>query len=333
MAKNYKSAGVDIKAGDDFVEKLKIKVRSTYNNGVVSEIGSFSGLFDGRLDDYKHPLLVASTDGVGTKLKVAFMMNKHNTVGEDLVNHCVNDIAVCGAEPLFFLDYFATGKLNPNVGEEVLDGIIRGCRMNGCALIGGETAEMPGIYNNNEYDLAGTIIGVVEKSKLIDGSKIKEGDNLIAIPSNGLHTNGYSLAREVLFERYEIDDFIEDLSMRLGDCLLTVHRSYLNVIKIIKEITGIHGISHITGGGIKNNTMRIVPKGLELDIDWFSWDRPAIFQLIQRQGEVAEDEMRQTFNLGVGLVIVASPRSTEKIINTLLEIGEKPFLIGKVIAK
>ncbi len=331
MAKNYKSAGVNIKVGNDFVENLKVKVRSTYNDGVVSEIGAFSGLFDGRFKDYKHPLLVASTDGVGTKLKVAFMMNKHDTIGEDLVNHCVNDIAVCGAEPLFFLDYFAIGKLNLNVGEQVIDGVIRACRMNGCALIGGETAEMPGIYNDGEYDLAGTIIGVVEKSKLIDGNKISTGDNLIAIPSTGLHTNGYSLAREVLFERYEVDDFIEELGMRLGDCLLKVHRSYLNVIKAVKDTTGLHGIAHITGGGIKDNTMRIIPKGLDLEIDWFSWDRPAIFQLIQRLGEVSEDEMRQTFNLGVGLVIVASPRATEKIMNLLIDLNEKPFLIGKVV--
>lgn len=331
MAKDYKSAGVDIKASDDFVEKLKIKVRSTYNDRVVSEIGTFSGLFDGKFKDYKNPLLVASTDGVGTKLKVAFMMNKHNTIGEDLVNHCVNDIAVCGADPLFFLDYFAVGKLNPIVAEEVMDGVIRACRENGCALIGGETAEMPGIYHPEEYDLAGTIIGVVEKSKLIDGSKITDGDNLIAIPSNGLHTNGYSLARNVLFERYEVDDFIEELGMRLGDCLLLVHRSYLDVIRKIKDYSGVHAFAHITGGGILNNTKRVLRKGLDLDIDWFGWDRPAIFQLIHRLGDVPEEDMRRTFNLGVGLVVVVSERATEKIIEELHGMGEKPFLIGKVV--
>lgn len=333
LVKDYKSAGVDIKASDDFVEKLKIKVRSTYNERVISEIGAFSGLFDGKFKGYANPLLVASTDGVGTKLKVAFMMNKHNTVGQDLVNHCVNDIAVCGADPLFFLDYFAAGKLNPTVAEEVMDGIIKACRENSCALIGGETAEMPGIYHPEEYDLAGTIIGLVEKSKLIDGSKTVPGDNLIAIPSNGLHTNGYSLARDVLFERYEVDDFIEEVGMRLGECLLLVHRSYLNVIQKIRNKSGVHGIAHITGGGIFNNTKRVLQKGLDLEIDWFSWDRPAIFRLIHRLGDVPEEEMRNTFNLGVGLVIVASERSTAEIMDELNSIGEKPFVIGKVIKK
>lgn len=333
MRKTYKSSGVDIAAGDEFVEKLKVKVRSTYTKNVISEIGAFSGLFDAKFENIKHPVLVASTDGVGTKLKVAFMMDKHDTIGEDLVNHCVNDIAVCGARPLFFLDYLAVGKLKSKVSEAVVDGIIRACRENGCSLIGGETAEMPGIYHPDEYDLAGTIIGVVEKSRIIDGRNIRVGDNLIALPSTGLHTNGYSLARSILFERYEVDDFIDELGMRLGDCLLTVHRSYLKLIDEIKYSSDVHGIAHITGGGIYNNTKRLLSKEMDLEIDWFGWDRPVIFQLIQRLGEVPEDDMRKTFNLGVGLVVIVSKRGTEKLIEIIKQLGENPFIIGSVISK
>lgn len=330
MAKTYKSAGVNINAGDEFVNKLKFKVRSTYSKSVLSDIGLFGGFYDAKFDNYKHPVLVSSVDGVGTKLKVAFMMNKHDTIGQDLVNHCVNDIAVCGAVPLFFLDYYAVGKLNLQVGEQIMDGLVKACRENNCALIGGETAEMPGIYHEDEYDLAGTIVGIVEKAKIINGKKVKEDDVLIGLPSTGLHTNGYSLARSVLFEKYEVDDFIDELGMRLGDCLLTTHRSYLNSIKEIKDMADVHAIAHVTGGGIKNNTMRLIPKGLELEIDWFGWDRYPIFNLIQRLGEIPEEEMRRTFNLGIGLVIVASKTGAENIKQKLIDINEHPIIIGQV---
>lgn len=330
MAKTYKSAGVSIDAGDEFVNKLKLKARSTFSKPVLSDIGLFGAFYDAKFEDYKHPVLVSSADGVGTKLKVAFMMDKHDTIGQDLVNHCVNDIAVCGATPLFFLDYYAAGKLNQKVGEQIMDGLVKACRENNCALIGGETAEMPGIYHEDEYDIAGTIVGIVEKAKIINGKKVKEDDILIGLPSTGLHTNGFSLARSVLFEKYEVDDFIDELGMRLGECLLTTHRSYLNPIKEIKDLSDVHAIAHITGGGINNNTMRLIPKGLELEIDWFGWDRNPIFNLIQRLGEIPEEEMRRTFNLGIGLVIVTSKRGAENIQQKLNNINEQPIIIGQV---
>ncbi len=329
--KTYKSSGVNNNAGNEFVEKLKLKARSTFSKSVLSEIGLFGGFYDGKFENYQNPVLVSSVDGVGTKLKIAFLMNKHNTVGQDLVNHCVNDIAVSGAEPLFFLDYFAAGRLSPKVSDEIMDGIITACKENNCSLIGGETLEMPGIYHAEEYDLAGTIIGVVEKSEIFDGKKIKIADILIALPSNGLHTNGYSLARSVLLERYEWDDFIDSLGMRLGDCLLEIHKSYYPSIKIIKKFPTVHGIAHITGGGIYGNVKRLLKKNFDVNIDWFCWERPPIFNLIQRDGEVPESEMRSTFNLGIGLIIICAKRGHEEILDTLKKTGEKPFIIGHVV--
>lgn len=331
MSKSYKSVGVDIEAGNKFVNKLKLKARSTFSKSVLSDIGLFGAFYDAKFENYRHPVLVSSVDGVGTKLKVAFLMNKHNTVGEDLVNHCVNDIAVCGAKPLFFLDYLATGKLSQTISDEIFEGMVRGCKVNECALVGGETAEMPGIYHEDDYDIAGMIVGLVEKSKIIDGNNIKPEDVLIALPSNGLHTNGYTLARSVLFERFEVEDFIDELNMRLGECMLQVHKSYLGSINAIKNLAHVHAIAHITGGGIEGNTRRLMPKDLELDIDWFGWERPKIFQLIQRLGEVPEEDMRKTFNLGAGLVIVTAKKGIEKVINALRAIGEEPFIIGKVV--
>jgi phosphoribosylformylglycinamidine cyclo-ligase len=331
LSKTYKNSGVDISAGDEFIDTLKLKVKSTFSKSVLSDIGLFGAFYDAKFENYKHPVLVSSVDGVGTKLKVAFMMDKHDTIGQDLVNHCVNDIAVSGAQPLFFLDYFASGKLSQRIAEDVLGGMIKACKENGCALIGGETAEMPGIYHDQEYDIAGMIVGVVEKSKIIDGKKIKPDDVLIAIPSNGLHTNGYSLARSVLFERFEVDDFVDELGMRLGETLLQIHTSYLHAIDIIKAMSGVHGIAHITGGGIEGNTKRLLPVGLQLEIDWFGWERPKIFGLINKLGDITEDEMRKTFNLGVGLVIISSRKGYEKILDVLNDVGEKPFVIGKVI--
>lgn len=333
MAETYRRAGVDIRAGDEFVSRLREKVRSTYSSAVLSDIGSFSALYAGTFRGVRDPVLVSSVDGVGTKLKVAFLMDKHDTVGQDLVNHCVNDIAVCGAKPLFFLDYLATGKLKPHVAGQILDGMIRACRENGCALVGGETAEMPGFYRENEYDLAGAIVGVASRRDLLSGRTIREGDLLIALPSTGLHTNGYSLARSILFERYEVDDFIGELDMNLGEALLTVHRSYLGAIAAVSRARGVRAIAHITGGGIAGNTRRLVPARFTASIDWESWQRPPIFRLIQRLGRVPEQDMRRTFNLGVGLVVIASAEHGKSIERALKRQRERPFVIGKIVKR
>ncbi len=332
MAKTYEQAGVSIEAGDEFVRRLKDKVRSTFSPAVLADIGAFGAFFDGSFPKLQEPVLVSSVDGVGTKLKVAFLMDKHDTIGEDIVNHCVNDIAVCGAQPLFFLDYLATGKLKPAVADQILEGMIKACRENGCSLIGGETAEMPGLYREGEYDVAGAIVGVAEKKRIFDGRKIKTGDVIIGLPSSGLHTNGYSLARTVLFERYEVDDYVDELGMRLGEAMLIVHRSYLRAIQSVSAMAEVHGFAHITGGGIVGNTSRILPKGCGLRIDWRRWERPAIFRLIQKIGNVPEDDMRRTFNLGVGLVIVSAKRGSEKLMSALKSSGEVPFQMGEVVS-
>jgi phosphoribosylformylglycinamidine cyclo-ligase len=331
MRHTYRLSGVNIAAGDDLVHRIKNKVRSTFSKDVLGGVGLFGAFYDARFRGYKHPILVSSVDGVGTKLKIAFMMDRHDSIGEDLVNHCVNDIAVCGARPLFFMDYFATGSLKPSVAEQVIEGFIRACEENHCALIGGETAEMPGFYSKDEYDIAGTIVGVVEKNKIFDGRKIRAGDVLMALPSTGLHTNGYSLARKVIFERYEVDDYIDELGSRLGDVLLAVHRSYLKPIRAIADMPGVHGFSHITGGGIVGNTSRLLQRGLSLQVDWHAWERPAIFHLIQKAGHVPEHDMRRTFNLGVGLVIVASKKDADSIVQKLRKRGERPFVMGEVV--
>jgi len=327
----YAKAGVNIDVGDEFVNRIKSKVRTTFSKSVLADIGAFGGFYDGNFPKLKEPVLVSSVDGVGTKLKVAFLTEKHNTIGQDLVNHCVNDIAVCGAQPLFFLDYFATGKLQPQIVEHVLDGMVKACNENGCALIGGETAEMPGFYREGEYDLAGMIVGVVDKKKIFDGKKVKAGDVLVGLPSTGLHTNGYSLAREVLFERYEIDDYIDSLGKTIGEALLTVHRSYLKAITAISSHADVHGFAHITGGGIVGNTKRIIAKECSLKIDWSRWQRSEIFNLIQKTGNIPEDDMRRVFNLGVGLMIVVSNRSVDKITEILHAAGEIPFTMGEVV--
>ena len=236
MSKTYEDAGVSIRAGDEVVNRIKEKVRSTFSSAVLADIGAFGAFYEGVFPGIREPVLVSSVDGVGTKLKVAFLMDKHDTVGQDLVNHCVNDIAVCGARPLFFLDYFATGKLKPQIAERVVDGMVKACRENGCSLVGGETAEMPGFYRDNEYDIAGMIVGVAEKKKIFDGKRIRSGDVLIGLPSQGLHTNGFSLARTVLFERFEIDDFVDELGMRVGEAMLTIHRSYLQPILAVSPL-------------------------------------------------------------------------------------------------
>jgi phosphoribosylformylglycinamidine cyclo-ligase len=313
MSFTYKQAGVDIAAGDETVDRIKPLIRSTHNEKVLSNIGLFGGFYDGKFEEYEHPILVASTDGVGTKLKVAFMTGKHDSIGHCLVNHCVNDILCCGAKPLFFLDYFATGKLEPAIAESVISGFVAGCIENSCALIGGETAEMPSMYAEGEYDVSGTIVGVVDKRKIVNGSKIKSGDVLIGMNSSGLHTNGYSLARAVLFSKYKHDDYIDELGATLGESLLAVHKSYLHEVLPLVENEMLTGISHITGGGIVGNTKRIVPDDLNLNIDWSAWEVPPIFKLIQTVGNVSDEEMRAAFNLGIGMILVADKSNANAV--------------------
>ena len=327
---SYKDSGVDVKAGENLVNSIKDMVKETHGVEVISNIGGFGGLFSPDFSTYKKPVLVSSVDGVGTKLIIAFKTGKYDTVGQDLVNHCVNDIAVCGAEPMFFLDYFSTGKLNQDIAFDVIKGFAIACKENGCALIGGETAEMPDIYKEGEFDLAGTIVGIVDEDKLITGSSIKKGDVLIGLESSGLHTNGYSLARKVLFSAYSIDDKPEGMNQTIGEALLEVHRSYLPHIRKLKNMSGVRAFSHITGGGIIGNTKRVIPDGLKADVDWKSWKRPEIFNLIQKTGNVKEDDMHEAFNLGIGLVVIVSKEAAESVTSFLKEMQEPAHIIGEI---
>ncbi|MBN1780490.1 phosphoribosylformylglycinamidine cyclo-ligase [bacterium] len=330
---DYKSAGVDIEAGETAVRKIKESVRSTFNASVLTDIGKFGGFYALNTSEYRQPVLVSSIDGVGTKLKVAFMMKKHDTVGEDLVNHCINDILVGGARPLFFLDYIGTGILDTGDVESLVSGMVRGCRANGCALIGGEMAEMPGFYQAGEYDVAGCIVGIVEKDRVIDGSSIQRGDVLIGLPSTGLHTNGYSLARKVLFEHanYTVDTRVDGMDGTLGEILLSVHRCYFPVVAPVLDRIEMRGMSHITGGGIVGNTKRILPEGLSLSIDWDAWKIPGIFRLIQKAGNVPEEDMRRTFNMGVGYIFIVRAADAPVLQEMLGEQGEAPFRVGEVV--
>lgn len=331
----YKDAGVDIDAGEELVHRIKPMVRSTFSNRVLTDIGGFGGLFDARFPEMKFPVLVSSTDGVGTKLKIALMSNRHDTVGSDLVNHCVNDILVCGARPLFFLDYFAMGHLNVNVGTDIISGFVNACKENGCALIGGETAEMPGLYEGSDYDLAGTIVGIVDRERMFTRENVQTGDVLIGLRSSGLHTNGYSLARKALFPRYEVTDTPAELGGEsIADALLKVHRSYLapimSLLQEFEPVRDIHALSHITGGGIVGNTSRVLREGQTLDIDWNAWERPAIFKLIQSSAGVPEDDMRRTFNLGIGLILIVGPDVAERVAAKLSSLGEEPVMMGTI---
>ena len=332
---DYKQSGVDIDAGNEVVRRIRSLAKRTFTPGVLSEIGSFGGLFSLASAGLADPVLVASADGVGTKLRVAFMTGIHNTVGRDLVNHCVNDILVQGAEPLFFLDYLATGRLDPVVAAEVVGGIAGACRENGCALLGGETAEMPGFYADGEYDIAGFIVGIVERSRVIDGRSIVPGDVLIGLPSAGLHTNGYSLARRVLFETtgWTADTVVPELGATLGDALLAPHRSYLPLVRPLLPRQTLKGLAHITGGGITENLPRVLPEGCSAEIDLRAWRVPALFQLLQERGQIPRDEMFRAFNMGIGLVLVCAPGETERIINTLARNGEPHAVrIGFVVS-
>lgn len=329
---DYKQSGVNIDAGNETVRRIKRHARSTFTSGVLSDIGSFGGLF--RLDgDLREPVLVSSADGVGTKLKLAFMTGRHNTVGADLVNHCVNDILVQGAKPLFFLDYLGTGKLSPDVAEQVVAGIARACRENGCALVGGETAEMPGFYADGEYDIAGFIVGVVERSRIIDGGDIRPGDVLIGLPSAGLHTNGYSLARAVLFQHsgLDVDSVLPELGVTVADALLAEHRSYLRPLLPLLQDGLVKGMAHVTGGGITENLPRVLPEGVAAEVDVSAWEVPALFRVLQARGAIAVDEMFRAFNMGVGMILVCAAAHQEKVRQLLTDAGERPIDLGRIV--
>ena len=331
---DYRQSGVDIDAGNETVRRIGSLARATFTPGVLSDIGSFGGLFRLDRDRYQEPVLVSSADGVGTKLKVAFMTGRHDTVGADLVNHCVNDILVQGAEPLFFLDYLATGRLSPAVAEQVVEGIARACRENGCALIGGETAEMPGFYSDGEYDLAGFIVGVVERARVIDGRTIAAGDALIGLPSAGLHTNGYSLARRVLFEMagYRTDTFLRELGTTVGEALLAPHRSYLSIVRPVIEVGCVKGLAHITGGGITENLPRILPENCGAEIERSAWAIPPLFLLVEERGHIARGEMFRAFNMGIGMVVACAAEDAERVVATLAAAGEPHAIrLGHVV--
>ena len=331
MAITYKDAGVDIDAGDLFVEKIKPYVKSTFRPEVLTHIGGFGGLF--ALRKHKEPVLVSGTDGVGTKLKVAFQMRRHDTVGIDLVAMCVNDIIVSGAEPLFFLDYFAMARLKPLEHSDIVKGIAAGCKQAGCALIGGETAEMPSFYAEDEYDLAGFAVGVVEKKKIIDGKKIKSGDLLVGLASSGLHSNGYSLVRKVLFEKagYGVEDILTELGQTtLGEVLLTPTRIYAKTVMALLKEFDVRGMAHITGGGITGNTPRMLPKGTQARIRMGSWDVHPIFKLIQKKAQVDNAEMYRDFNMGLGMVLAVPKKQAEAVMKKAVKLGEKAYLIGEI---
>ena len=331
---DYKTAGVDIEAGNETVRRIRGLARSTFTPGVLSDIGSFGGLFHLDAGRFRDAVLVSSTDGVGTKLKVAFLAGRHDTIGVDLVNHCVNDILVQGAEPLFFLDYLATGRLSPDVATTIVGGMAQACRANACALLGGETAEMPGFYADGEYDLAGFIVGAVERDAIFDGHGIVPGDVLIGIPSSGLHTNGYSLARNIIFERagLTVDSHVAELGRTVGEALLEPHRSYLSMIRPVLAGQRIKGMAHITGGGITDNLPRVLPRGTAATVDRGSWETPPLFRWLQESGKVPDDDMMRTFNMGIGLIVVTAAARAEQLIQELAARGGRDVhVIGEVI--
>jgi phosphoribosylformylglycinamidine cyclo-ligase len=333
---DYKASGVDIDAGNEVVRRIRALARRTYTDGVLSDLGSFGGLFQlpaGTAGD--KPVLVSSADGVGTKLRLAFMTGRHDTIGVDLVNHCVNDILVQGARPLFFFDYLATGRLEPDVAVQIVEGLSRACVDNGCALLGGETAEMPGFYADGEYDVAGFIVGMVSRDALIDGQAITAGDVLIGLPSSGLHTNGYSLARRIVFDvaGIGVGEVVPEIGGPVGEALLVPHRSYLAVVAPLLDSRRIKGMAHITGGGITDNLPRILPKGTVATIDRSAWEVPAMFGWLQRTGRVPDEDMLRTFNMGVGLILAVAPGDADGVLGELRTRGEtEARLIGRIEA-
>ncbi len=328
----YKQAGVDIDEGEKFVRLISPMVKKTFRPEVMIDIGSFSSLFRLDVKKYKKPVLVSGTDGVGTKLKVAFMMDRHDTVGIDLVAMCVNDILTSGAEPLFFLDYFATGRLMSEKASKVIKGIVKGCKEAGCSLIGGETAEMPGFYAEGEYDLSGFAVGVVDRDMIIDGSKIKEGDAIIGIASNGIHSNGYSLVRRLFFDfkKMDVNTYMPEIGSSLGEELLKPTRIYVRAVTALKERLKIKGMAHITGGGIPGNLPRILPKGVHAKIKDGSWPVTQIFRIIRKMGNVPEEDMRKTFNMGIGYVMVVSRSSSRDAVSLLKKLRYPAFMIGSI---
>jgi phosphoribosylformylglycinamidine cyclo-ligase len=331
---DYQSSGVNIDAGNETVRRIKRLARSTFTPEVLSDIGAFGGLFNASALGLGEPVLVASADGVGTKLKVAFRANRHDTVGADLVNHCVNDILVQGAVPLFFLDYLATGRVSPAVAEQIVSGMAAACRENGCALIGGETAEMPGFYADGEYDLAGFIVGAVERRRIIDGQTLAPGDVLIGLPSTGLHTNGYSLARRIIFDvlGLGIHDLLPGLGLTAADALLATHRSYLPVVRPVIDRELAKGLAHVTGGGITENLPRMLPHGLAAQVRRNAWSVPAIFRLLQDAGHVADEEMYRTFNMGIGLIVACAAPDADDVLAALRAAGEeRAAIIGTLV--
>ena len=331
---SYRDAGVDIEAGNLAVEKMKAAVRATYRPEVMGDLGGFGGLFSLNSGHYRQPVLVSGTDGVGTKLKIAFMMNKHDSIGRDVVAMCVNDVLAQGAEPLFFLDYLAVGHLDPDQVAEVVRGVADGCRESGCALIGGETAEMAGFYQRGEYDLAGFCVGIVEKAKLLPSADMKAGDVLLGLPSSGLHSNGYSLVRKICFEhmKYKVEDHIEDLGRSLGEELLVPTRLYPKIILPLLDRFNIKGLVHMTGGGFQENIPRALPEGLYARVDPAAWEIPTIFKLLQKWGNVPSAEMFRTFNMGIGLVMIIPENEADLVAGALRDSGQKVLAIGQLVS-
>lgn len=329
----YADAGVDVERGNRTKKRIKYLAHKTFTRGVLSEIGGFGALFSIDKEKYSDPVLVSSVDGVGTKLKVAFAMNVHTTVGADLVNHCVNDIAVQGATPLFFMDYLAAGKLQPEIAEQVVEGLSAACKHNGCALIGGETAEMPGFYPDGEYDLAGFIVGVVERERVITGKAVEPGDVILGLPSTGLHTNGYSLARKLLFDvaHYTADSYVNELKGKVGNELLRTHKSYWPVIKKLVAADCVSGMAHITGGGITENLPRVLPRTVSAVIETGSWPVLPIFEHLQKLGNVPPEEMFRTFNMGLGMLLVIPSKKFKKAQTALERAGERAYTVGRIV--
>ncbi len=331
----YKNAGVDRGRGESIKNAIGHAAADSFNQNVLRGIGLFSGFYALDTKGIHNPVLVSSMDGVGTKVKVAQTMGVYDSLGEDLVNHCVNDIMVSGADPLFFLDYIAADQLDPHIVGEIIRGITRACKNAQCALVGGETAEMPGVYLQNNFDLAGAIVGIVDREAIIDGSKISVGDVLIGVASNGLHTNGFSLARKILFDlkNYKPAQHFSEIGSNLGEELLKVHRSYQSLIGQVRSVPGLHGISHITGGGIIDNTKRLLSKTCDLKIDWTAWEPPPIFKLIQQDGSVPDSEMQHVFNMGIGLVLIVDKSDTQKFLDICQSTKEPAYVIGSVVQK
>ena len=334
-SESYKDAGVDVTAGYKAVELMKKSIQSTYNEGVVGDIGGFGGLYMPNISGMKNPLLVSGTDGVGTKLKLAFLMNKHDTIGEDCVAMCVNDIVCCGAKPLFFLDYMSLWKNIPEMVADIVSGVANGCKKAGCSLIGGETAEMPGMYSENEYDLAGFSVGIVDKEKMITSENIQIGDKVIGLASSGVHSNGFSLVRKLFgigTDENALNKYKNELGMSLGECLLTPTKIYVKpVLELISKVN-VKGISHITGGGFYENMPRMLREGISLNINKNSYEIPAIFKLIQEKGNIPEHDMYNTFNMGIGMALIVSENEVEKAMEILKECGEVAYLIGEVVS-